>query len=113
MAASLALSLDCGYIYYGAHSDDAAGNAYPDCTEHFYQSMGDAIFEGSGKECFLEAPFINHNKADVVKEGLRLGVPYHLTWSCYEGGDKPCGHCGTCIDRAEAFRANGVEDPAL
>ena len=111
-AASLALSLDCGYIYYGAHSDDAAGNAYPDCTEHFYKSMGDAIFEGSGKECSLEAPFINHNKADVVKEGLRLGVPYHLTWSCYEGGDKPCGHCGTCIDRAEAFRANGVEDPA-
>lgn len=111
-AASLALSLDCGYIYYGAHSDDAAGNAYPDCTEQFYKSMGDAIFEGSGKECSLEAPFINHNKADVVKEGLRLGVPYHLTWSCYEGGDKPCGHCGTCIDRAEAFRANGVEDPA-
>ena len=44
-AASLALSLDCGYIYYGAHSDDAAGNAYPDCTEHFYKSMGDAVFE--------------------------------------------------------------------
>ena len=112
-AASLALSLDCGYIYYGAHSDDAAGNAYPDCTEHFYKSMGDAIFEGSGKECSLEAPFINHNKADIVKEGLRLGVPYHLTWSCCEGGDKPCGHCGTCIDRAKAFHANGVEDPAL
>ena len=112
-AASLALSLDCGYIYYGAHSDDAAGNAYPDCTEHFYKSMGDAIFEGSGKECSLEAPFINHNKADVVKEGLQLGVPYHLTWSCYEGGDKPCGHCGTCIDRQAAFEANGVKDPAL
>jgi 7-cyano-7-deazaguanine synthase len=112
-AASLALSLDCGYIYYGAHSDDAAGNAYPDCTEQFYKSMGDAIFEGSGKECSLEAPFINANKADIVKEGLRLNVPYHLTWSCYEGGDKPCGHCGTCIDRAKAFHANGVEDPAL
>lgn len=112
-AASLALSLDCGYIYYGAHSDDAAGNAYPDCTEQFYKSMGDAIFEGSGKECSLEAPFITSNKADIVKEGLRLSVPYHLTWSCYEGGDKPCGHCGTCIDRAKAFHANGVEDPAL
>ena len=105
-AASLALSL-------GAHSDEAAGNAYPDCTEQFYKSMGDAIFEGSGKECSLEAPFINANKADIVKEGLRLNVPYHLTWSCYEGGDKPCGHCGTCIDRAKAFHANGVEDPAL
>ena len=111
-AASLALSLDCGYIYYGAHADDAAGNAYPDCTETFYTSMGNAIFEGSGKECSLEAPFINRNKADVVREGLRLGVPYELTWSCYEGGDHPCGHCGTCIDRQEAFRANGIKDPA-
>jgi len=74
--------------------------------------MGNAIFEGSGKECSLEAPFINCNKADVVREGLRLGVPYQLTWSCYEGGDRPCGHCGTCIDRQEAFRANGIEDPA-
>lgn len=110
-AAALALSFDCGYIYYGAHADDAAGNAYPDCTEQFYISMGDAIFEGSGKDCALEAPFINSNKADIVREGLRLGVPYELTWSCYEGGDKPCGHCGTCIDRIAAFRANGVEDP--
>ena len=98
--------------YYGAHADDAAGNAYPDCTETFYTSMGNAIFEGSGQECSLEAPFINCNKADVVREGLRLGVPYQLTWSCYEGGDHPCGHCGTCIDRQEAFRANGVEDPS-
>jgi len=45
--------------------------------------------------------------------GLELGVPYELTWSCYEGGEKPCGKCGTCIDRAAAFQANHVEDPAL
>lgn len=76
-AASLALSLDCGYIYYGAHSDDAAGNAYPDCTEHFYKSMGDAIFEGSGKECSLEAPFINSNKVDIVKKAYASA--YHTT----------------------------------
>lgn len=112
-AASMALSLDCGYIYYGAHADDAAGNAYPDCTEAFYQSMGTAIFEGTGKMLSLDAPFIKSFKKDIVKEGLRLQVPYELTWSCYEGGQKPCGQCGTCIDRAEAFAANGIEDPAL
>lgn len=112
-AASLALSLDCGYIYYGAHSDDAAGNAYPDCSNAFYSAMGKAIFEGTGKELSLEAPFINSFKKDVVKEGLRLHVPYELTWSCYEGGDKPCGKCGTCIDRQEAFAANGIIDPLL
>lgn len=52
-------------------------------------------------------------KADVVKIGLELKVPYELTWSCYEGGDKPCGQCGTCIDRAKAFELNGINDPAM
>lgn len=53
------------------------------------------------------------NKAQVVAEGLRLKVPYEYTWSCYEGKERPCGVCGTCIDRQRAFEANGVEDPAL
>lgn len=112
-AASIALSRDCSVIYYGAHSDDAAGNAYPDCSDAFNQSMRQAIEIGSGNQLTIEAPFVNFTKADVVREGLRLGVPYELTWSCYEGGDTPCGKCGTCRDRAAAFAANGVADPAL
>lgn len=111
-AASIALSKDCSVIYYGAHSDDAAGNAYPDCSDAFNQSMKSAIEIGSGNQLTIEAPFVNMAKKDVVREGLRLKVPYHLTWSCYEGGDKPCGKCGTCRDRAAAFAANGVADPA-
>ena len=55
----------------------------------------------------------NNEKADIVKIGLELDVPYELTWSCYEGKDRPCGTCGTCIDRAKAFAQNGVKDPAL
>lgn len=112
-AASIALSKECEVIYYGAHADDAAGNAYPDCSDAFNKAMNEAIYLGSGKQVHIEAPFVNWTKAEVVKEGLRLKVPYELTWSCYEGKDKPCGVCGTCRDRAEAFRANGVEDPAL
>ncbi len=112
-AAAVALSRDCGLICYGAHSDDAAGNAYPDCSVDFVEAMDRAIRIGSGEQLRLEAPFVTWNKARVVKEGLRLGVPYELTWSCYEGGERPCGKCGTCRDRAEAFRLNGVEDPAL
>ena len=61
----------------------------------------------------IEAPFVNMTKKDIVKLGLELGVPYELTWSCYEGGDKPCGVCGTCRDRMAAFEANGVTDPLL
>ena len=112
-AASVALSHDCTEIYYGAHSDDAAGNAYPDCSAEFNESINRAIYLGSGAQLTVIAPFIGMNKAQVVAEGLRLHVPYELTWSCYEGGEKPCGVCGTCRDRAEAFRANGIADPAL
>ena len=111
-AASIALAKDCDCIYYGAHQDDAAGSAYPDCSEEFFESMNRAIYEGSGKMLHIEAPFIQKDKAQVVAEGLRLQVPYQYTWSCYEGKDKPCGVCGTCIDRRKAFEANGVQDPA-
>ena len=107
-AASIALSKGCGVIYYGAHAD-----AYPDCSPVFNNAMNEAIWEGSGRQLRIEAPFVNMNKADIIRTGLELGVPYELTWSCYEGGEKPCGKCGTCIDRAAAFAANGVEDPAL
>ena len=112
-AASVALSKDCGVILYGAHHDDAAGNAYPDCSEDFVNAMNEAIVQGSGNAVRLEAPFVRWNKAAIVKEGLRLGAPYALTWSCYEGGEKPCGKCGTCRDRIRAFEMNGVKDPAV
>lgn len=111
-AASIAISKKCSVIYYGVHADDAAGNAYPDCSSAFHNAMKESIYLGSGNAVTIEAPFVNWTKAEVVKKGLELGVPYEYTWSCYEGGEKPCGICGTCRDRAEAFRLNGVEDPA-
>ena len=111
-AASIALSKDCSEIYYGAHSDDAAGSAYPDCSQAFQDAISLAIYEGSGRQLRVIAPFIGLTKADVVKRGLELNAPYELTWSCYEGGSRPCGKCATCIDRAKAFAANNVKDPA-
>lgn len=112
-AASIALSKGCEIIYYGAHADDAAGNAYPDCSQVFNKAMNEAIYEGSGHQLRIEAPFVSWTKKDVVKKGLELKVPYELTWSCYEGGDKPCCVCGTCIDRIKAFELNGVKDPIM
>ena len=100
-------------IYIGAHADDAAGNAYADCSVEFTDAMNEAISIGTYGKVHLVAPLVHDNKAGVVRLGLEIGVPYELTWSCYEGGDSPCGTCGTCIDRANAFKANGVEDPAL
>ena len=112
-AASMALSLGASVLYYGAHHDDWAGNAYPDCSLEFVYAMNLAIMEGTGGELRMEAPFVEWSKADIVKRGLELGVPYELTWSCYEGGSYPCGACGTCIDRNRAFELNGVRDPLL
>lgn len=111
-AASIAISVGASIVFYGAHADDAAGNAYPDCSPRFSRFMSEAIFAGSGDSVHIEAPFINMTKADIVRIGTDLGAPYELTWSCYAGGDHPCGKCGTCIDRQKAFEANGLEDPA-
>ncbi len=112
-AASMALSQDCQALYYGAHHDDWAGSAYPDCSVEFVDAMGQAISQGTGGQLTLKAPFIRWNKAKIVAEGLRRDVPYGLTWSCYEGGTVPCGVCGTCVDRRRAFEANGVKDPLI
>lgn len=112
-AASMALSKHCDVILYGAHADDSAGFAYPDCSPAFADAMNRAVYEGSGHQLEIVAPFVEIDKAAVVKLGLELGVPYELTWSCYEGGEHPCGKCGTCLDRAAAFAANGVADPAM
>ena len=109
-AASVALSNGCEEIYYGIHTDDAAGNAYPDCSEEFNNAINSAIYIGSGNALKVTAPFVNMKKADIVAEGLKLKVPYKMTWSCYEGGEKPCGVCGTCRDRIAAFRANGITE---
>ncbi len=112
-AASIALSRGCGEIWYGAHRDDAAGNAYPDCSEEFNNAINTAVYLGSGNQLKVVAPFVGLKKADVVACGLKLKVPYELTWSCYEGNDRPCGKCGTCLDREAAFRANGINDPLI
>ncbi len=110
-AAAVALSNGCSEIFYGAHADDAAGNAYPDTSAAFNKAMADAVYIGSGNELKITAPFIDKTKADVVAIGNDMGVPFGLTWSCYEGHDKACGVCGTCRDRLEAFRLNGLKDP--
>ena len=113
VAASIAIQENCTMIWYGAHADDAAGNAYPDCTEAFTGLMGGAIFEGSGREVSMIGPWTKLNKAGVVAEGIKAGMTqedFEHTWSCYEGGDKPCGKCGTCIDRKAALEANGLKN---
>lgn len=112
--AALAQSLypdDYVGIYIGAHADDAAGQAYADCSPKFIKNINKAIAIGTYYKVAIEAPLIRMNKAQVCKQGLKLNAPYELTTSCYHGREKACGKCGTCIDRLNAFKANGVKDP--
>jgi 7-cyano-7-deazaguanine synthase len=98
-------------ILYGAHADDAAGNAYADCSQEFADAINKAIYIGTYEKIEVVTPFVDMNKSAVVEAGLSLSnpVPYNLTHSCYEGVPGGCGKCGTCIDRTAAFEANGLD----
>ena len=115
--AAIAMSLledgkhDKAFIYLGAHADDAAGEAYADCSVEFTEAMNKAIQIGTYNKVSVRAPFVNMTKKDIVHLGLKYEVPYELTHSCYEGERPCCGTCGTCIDRINAFKANGAKDP--
>ena len=100
-----------GYIYFGAHAEDAARWAYPDCTPEFIGAMANAVYVGTYFKVRLAAPFSNTTKSEIIRMGSILQVPYELTWSCYKGGEKHCGVCPTCRARAEAFSEAGVVDP--
>jgi 7-cyano-7-deazaguanine synthase len=102
---------DSAGIYFGAHSEDAANWAYPDCTPEFIGAQANAIYIGSYQAIRLYTPLQWLSKAEVVTLGEKLGVDWSGTWSCYAGGDKHCGVCPTCRARKGAFTAAGVNDP--
>jgi 7-cyano-7-deazaguanine synthase len=102
----------CG-IYFGAHSEDAQNWAYPDCTPEFIGSMANAIYIGTYQTIRLHTPLEWLLKADIVKLGDSLGVPFEETWSCYKGEEHHCGTCPTCRSRKEAFQIADVKDPTV
>lgn len=86
---------------------------YPDCRPGFidaFQVMQDAALDGYAA-VRLYAPYVNASKSDIVADGARHGTPFERTWSCYKGGERHCGRCGTCVERREAFHLAGVNDP--
>jgi len=98
-------------IWFGAHAEDAANWAYPDCTPEFVGAMANAIFIGTYQTVRLVTPFIHSTKDEIVRRGVKLGIDYSLTWSCYHGGEIHCGECPTCIARKESFAKNHMQDP--
>lgn len=109
VAAAYAISSGAEGVAYAAHAGDHA--VYPDCRSVFVQAMEQALALCHTVPLILEHPFVNQAKADIVAQGAKLGVPFHLTYSCYEGTPVHCGGCATCYERREAFLLAGVVDP--
>ena len=98
-------------LFYGAHAEDAANWAYPDCTPEFNGAVANAIYIGTYHKVRLHTPLQWMTKDRIVRYGEELGVDWRDTWSCYDGGDLHCGKCPTCRARKDAFRKAGVTDP--
>lgn len=96
-------------VWVGIHDGDHA--IYPDCRPMWFYSMSALFAAATEEKVSLQAPFLKGNKTSIIKRGLKLGVPYHLTRTCYNGQDKACGRCGSCQERLEAFAANNTTDP--
>lgn len=116
MAVAYALTQKASLVVVGAHAEDAHNFAYPDCTPEFMGAMSAAIWVGTYYKVSLQVPFQHMSKADIVRLGLDLDVPFHLTNSCYQpvvlgGKALACGTCPTCRGRLEAFKKNDVLDP--
>ncbi|MCD6097716.1 7-cyano-7-deazaguanine synthase QueC [bacterium] len=112
IATAVAEEEEAEAIFTGVMEEDSSG--YPDCREKFIQDFQKAISSGTKKgNITVITPIIHMKKSEVVLLGKRLGVPFHLTWSCYEGGESPCGRCASCLLRRSAFEEAGVNDPLI
>lgn len=109
IACGLAESRGLRYVMIANHGGDHA--IYPDCRGTFIDAISEAMSYGTYEHIKVIAPYTGITKADIAKRGAALGVDYSKTWSCYKGGEKHCGKCGTCVERKEAFELAGVPDP--
>ncbi len=110
IAIGYAMNIGVDEVFYAAHYNDRA--IYPDCRWEFVESINiTAKLANDNPRLKITAPFVHKTKAEIVKIGYELGVPFEDAWSCYEGNEKACGVCGTCRERIEAFQLNNLRDP--
>jgi 7-cyano-7-deazaguanine synthase len=116
LAASCAEAAGAKDIFLGASAVDYSG--YPDCRPEYFCAyqvllkLGTrAGVEQPGLPFALHTPLIGMSKADIIREGIKLGLDFSLTWSCYLGGERACGRCDSCLLRLKGFREAGVKDP--
>jgi len=115
-AASYAEAIGAEAIFIGVNAVDFSG--YPDCRPDFFDAYRKVLKKGmkigvEGNAVKIITPLLRKTKAQIINQGIKLGVPYKLTWSCYKGSKKPCGVCDSCVLRARGFEAAGVKDPLI
>lgn len=108
IAAGIAESNGLRHVMMANHGGDHA--IYPDCRPEFVSAFGAAVSAGTYEGITVEAPYTDITKADIARRGRALGIDYSETWSCYKGGERHCGRCGTCVERREALAEAGIED---
>ena len=111
IAAGVAEDRKLSRILMANHSGDHA--IYPDCRASFVDAMAGAVREGTYNGVELFTPYTHWTKTDIARRGKQLGIDYSKTWSCYKGGDKHCGKCGTCQERRQALAEAGIIDTTL
>ena len=114
LALSYAEVISANEVFIGANAVDFSG--YPDCRPAFIKAFQKAADTGTksaveGRRIKISAPLINLSKKEIIKLGLKLGVPFEYTWSCYSGGRVPCAKCDSCLIRAKGFKEAGLKDP--
>ena len=108
IAAGMAESNGLKYVMMANHGGDHA--IYPDCRPEFVKAMSAATKAGTYPGIEVLAPYTDLTKTDIARRGKQLGIDYAETWSCYKGGERHCGKCGTCVERREALRDAGIDD---
>ena len=109
LAIGYAVSIGAEKVYYGAHSGDH--DIYPDCRPIFVEKMNDVAAVANYEPTEIYSPYLKSDKIGILKDGIRMGLDYSKTWTCYNGREKACGQCGSCVERLEAFEKNGLTDP--
>ncbi|WP_279149263.1 7-cyano-7-deazaguanine synthase QueC [Segatella bryantii] len=109
IAIGIAESNNLKKVFIANHGGDHT--IYPDCRPEFIKAIDEAATTGTYVNVRIEAPYTNITKTDIARRGAELGINFAETWSCYKGGEKHCGKCGTCVERKEALELADVPDP--
>ncbi|WP_298636942.1 7-cyano-7-deazaguanine synthase QueC [uncultured Umboniibacter sp.] len=109
LAIGYAVNEGASEVWYGAHSGDHT--IYPDCRPEFVEAMQDVSLLANFDPVKVVAPYLYDDKIVILKDGLEMGLDYAKTWTCYNGREKACGKCGSCVERLEAFTLNNAQDP--